>query len=143
MSMGMAVVMLVIAMFVMVMMVVIMVVIMRMVVAGVVRMIVMRMTMCGAGIGAAFGIKRRLDLDDARAQPLHHRLDHMIAADTQALRHELRRQMTVAEMPSDPDQMMRIGSLDLEQRLGRGDDLDQPAILEHQRVATAKCCGVL
>ena len=37
-----------------------------------------------AGIGAAFGIERRLDLDHARAKPFHHRLDHVIAADAQA-----------------------------------------------------------
>ena len=60
---------------------------------------------CAAGIGAALGIERRLDLDDAGAKPLHHRLDDMIAPDAQALWHDLRRQMTVAEMPGDPDQM--------------------------------------
>ena len=39
------------------------------------------LTMAAAGIGAAFGIERRLDLDDARAQALHHRLDHVVAPD--------------------------------------------------------------
>ena len=56
-------------------------------------------------IGAAFGIERRLDLDHARAQPLHHRLDDVVAPDAQALRHDLGRQMAVAEMPGDPHQM--------------------------------------
>ena len=95
-----------------------------------------------AGIGAAFGIERRLDLDDARAQPLHHRLDDVIAADAQALRHDLRRQMAVAEMPGDPDQMQRIGAADLEQRLGGRDHLDQPAVFQHQRIAAAQRDGV-
>ena len=45
--------------------------------------------------------------------------------------------MPVAEMPGDPDQMLRIVAADLGQRLGRRDHLDQPAIFEHQRVATA------
>src|SRR6185437_7834827 len=105
MSMGMAMVVLVTTMFIVVMMVMavivmvgmmimvvvvmLVIVIMRMVMAGMMRMIIMRMAMRSAGIGAAFGIKRRLDLDDARAQSLHHRLDHMIAADAQSLRHEL------------------------------------------------------
>ena len=94
------------------------------------------------GIGAAFGIERRLDLDDAGAESLHHRLDDVVAADAQALRHDLRRQMAVAEMPGDADQMQRIGAADLDQRLGRGDHLDQPAVLQHQRVAAAQRDGV-
>ena len=77
-----------------------------------------RMRVESLGIGAAFGIERRLDLDHARAEPLHHRLDDMIAPDAQAFRHDLGRQMAVAEMPGDPDQMMRVGAPDLEQRLG-------------------------
>ena len=49
-----------------------------------------RMRMGSLGIGAAFGIERRLDLDHARAQPLHHRFDDVIPADPQALAHDLR-----------------------------------------------------
>ena len=51
--------------------------------------------------------------------------------------------MPVAEMPGDADQMMGIGTLDLKQRLRRRHHLDQPAVLQHQRVAPAKCDGVL
>ena len=58
-----------------------------------------------ARVRAALGIERRLDLDDARAQPLHHRLDDVIASDAQAFRHDLGRQMAIAEMPGNPDQM--------------------------------------
>src|SRR5579864_8456288 len=71
------------------------------------RMILFRMTMCFtgsvrvafAGIRAALGIKRRLDLDQPSPQPRHHRFDHVIASDTQTLRHDLGRQVTVSEMP--------------------------------------------
>jgi hypothetical protein len=94
--------------------------------------------MAVAGIGAAFRIERRFDLDHARAEPFHHRLDDVIAPDTQALGHDLRRQMAIAEMPGDPNQMMRIVAPDLGQRLRRRDDLDQSAIVEHQRVATSQ-----
>ena len=93
-------------------------------------------------IGAAFGIERRLDLDDPRAEPLHHRLDDVIAADAQALRHDLRRQMAVAEMPGDPDQMQGIGAADFEQRLRDRHHLDQPSIFQHQRIAAAQRDGV-
>jgi hypothetical protein len=46
--------------------------------------------------------------------------------------------MPVAEMPGDPDQMQRIGAPDLDQRLRCCNHLDQPAILQHQRIAAAQ-----
>jgi hypothetical protein len=93
-------------------------------------------TMAGVGIGAAFGIERRLDLDDARAQSLHHGFDDMIAPYPQAFAGDLGRQMAIAEMPGDPDQMVRIDAADLHQRLR--DHFDQPVIVEHQRIAAAQ-----
>jgi hypothetical protein len=94
--------------------------------------------MAAAGIGAAFGIERRLDLDHARAEPFHHCLDHVIAPDPQALRHDLRRQMAITEMPGDPNQVLRVLPTNFEQRLRRRNDFDQPVIVEHQRVAAAQ-----
>ena len=165
MSMGViVVVMIVVAMFVVVM-VVTMVVIVTTVVVVMTMIVIMRGMGMGFGMGmrgmcmcmrvgfrrmgvtarvrAAFGIERRLDLDDARAQPLHHRLDDVIPADAQAFRHDLRRQMAVAEMPGDPNQMQRIGAADFEQRLRGRDHLDQPAVFQHQRIAAAQRDGVL
>jgi len=154
------VVMVVIAMLVMVMVITVamtvvmgMTVAMVMTIAMIVRGMIMRrmvvriglrrrMRMAAAGIGAAFGIERRLDLDHARAEPLHHLLDHVIAPDTQTLGHDLRRQMTVAEMPGDPDQMVRIGAANFNQRLRRRDHFDQPAVVEHQCIAAAQRDGV-
>src|SRR5438876_8030501 len=112
MSMGMVVLVLVVAMLVMVVMIVmvmtVITVIMRgMIVRGVIGVALLRAAMASAGIGATFGIERRLDLDDARSQSLHHRLDDVIAADAQAFTDDLRRQMPVAEVPGDSDQMMR------------------------------------
>src|SRR4051812_34866342 len=104
MSMGMAVMMLVLGTFIVVMMIVMMVC----------RMIMRRMA--AVGVGAAFRVERRLDLDDAGAQPSHHGFDHMIAPDAQAFGHDLRRQMTVAEMPGDANQMLRIAAADFRQR---------------------------
>jgi hypothetical protein len=43
--------------------------------------------------------------------------------------------MAIAEMPCDPNQMLRVAATDLHERLRRGHDLDQPAIFEHQCVA--------
>jgi hypothetical protein len=94
-----------------------------------------RMRVAAAGIGATLGVERCLDLDDPGAEPLHHRLDDVIAPDAQAPSRDLRRQMAVAEMPGDPNQMLRIVAADLGQRLRRRHNFDQPAIVKHQRVA--------
>jgi len=130
-----------IAMIVMMIVTMIMIVAMCMIMTGV-TVLLMRMPVRRAGIGATFRIERRLDLDDARAESLHHRLDDVILPDAERLWHDLRRQMPVAEMPGDPDQMMRIAPLDLEQRFRRRDHLDQPAVFQHQRVAAAQGDGV-
>ena len=103
-----------------------------------VRVTVFRMRM-HRGIRAAFGIERRLDLDDAGAEPRHHRLDDVVAANPQALRHDLRRQMAIAEMPGDANQILRIGATDFQKQLGRRYDLNQSSVLEHQSVAATQC----
>lgn len=95
-----------------------------------------------SGIGAAFGIEWRLDLDHLRAEPLHHLLDHMVAANAQAAGGDLRRQMAIAEMPGQPHQMAGIGAADLDQRLWCCDDLDEAAVFQHQGIAAAQGDGV-
>ena len=118
---------------------------MRMIAAMLVMaVIVMIMTMAGmtaAGISAAFGIERRVNDNDSRAESANHVLDHMIAPDAQALADNLRRQMAVAEMPGDPHQMIRIGTADFHQRLGRGNDFDQAPVFQHERIAPAQRDG--
>ena len=123
MSMGViVVVMIVVAMLVVMMMPVVIMVVMAMILRGMVMrgVIVAGRRRRGlgrvgmTGIGAAFGIERRLDLDDARAEPLHHRLDDVVAADAQALWHDLRRQMAIAEMPGDANQVRRIAAADFD-----------------------------
>ena len=46
-------------------------------------------------------------------------------------------------MPGDAHQMLRIVAANLDQRLGRRHHLDQPAVVQHQRVAAAQRHGVL
>lgn len=89
-------------------------------------------------IGAAFRIERRLDLDDAAAEPLHHVGDHVVAADANPFFADLGRQMTIADMPGKPRELARADAANLQKRLGRGDDLDKAPILQHQRVAAAQ-----
>jgi hypothetical protein len=92
----------------------------------------------GREVSAAFRIERRFDLHHAGTEPAHHLLDDMVAADAQRLGGDLRRQMTVAEMPGDAHEMRRVLAADFDQRLGRGDHLDQAAVFQHQRIATAQ-----
>jgi hypothetical protein len=94
-------------------------------------------------IGAAFGIERRFDLDDARAQAFHHFLDDVVAPDPQALAHDLRRQMAIAEMPSEANQMERVAAADFEQRLRRGHDFNQTPVFQDQRITPTQRNGGL
>ena len=93
-------------------------------------------------VGAAFGIERRFDLDDACAEALHHRLDDVIPADAKPFTDDLGRQMAIAEMPRDPHQMRRVAAANLYQRLGRAHHFDKPAVFQHQSIATAQCNGI-
>ena len=127
-------VMIVVAMFVVVMVIIMMIVITVVIVA----MIMRGMIMGRLRVRPTLGIERRLDLDDARAQSLHHRLDDVIPADAQAFWHDLGRQMAVAEMPGDPDQMQGIGAADFEQRLRGRHHLDQPSVFQDQRITAAQ-----
>jgi len=104
--------------------------------------IMVTMIVAGADIGAAFGIERRLDLDHAGAESLHHLLDDVIAPDPQMLARDLDRQVPVAEVPGKPHHLPGIDAAQLNQRLGRGDDLDQATVLEHQRVTAAQRDGL-
>jgi hypothetical protein len=141
--------MVVTAMLVVVMMAVAVVVSMVMAMVVVVRVIertvlmgMVVMPVAVAVIGAAFGIERRLDLDDPRAETFHHFLDHVVATDAQRLGRNLRRQVAIAEVPGDANQVLWIGAADFEQRLRRCDHFDQSPILQHQRIATAQSRGV-
>ena len=149
MSMGMAVVMVMLAMLVMVMMVaVVVIMVMTMAMPGMivgrmsVRCMVVgvagRMRVAVTGIGATLRVERRFDLDQTCTEPLHHRFDHVVAPDAQAACGDLRRQVTIAEMPGDANQMLRIAAADFHQRLRRRHDLDQPAILKHQCIASTQ-----
>jgi hypothetical protein len=129
-------------MMVVVMMIVITMMMVVVIAVVMVAMIVRSMIMSRLRIRPALGIERRLDLDDARTQSLYHRLDDVIPADAQAFWHDLRRQMAVAKMPGNPNQMKGIGAPDLKQRLGGRHHLDQPAIFQHQRITAAQRDGV-
>jgi len=96
------------------MMMIVIVLVMTMVVMAVMRMaviVVMRSDMLR--IGAAFRIERRLDLAGFRAEAAHHVGNHMVAADAQFCARDLRRQMSVAEVPGNAHEMFLVARADL------------------------------
>ena len=101
----------VVIMAVVIMVIVAMIMMMAMIVM---RVVVVTMGVTGICVGAAFGVERRLDLDHARAEALHHGLDDVIPANAQGFRHDLGRQMAVAQMPADTNEVMRIAAADFQ-----------------------------
>ena len=62
----------------------------------------------------------------------------MVAADEQMVRADLRRQVAVAEMPGEADEMLRAPGEDAGQRLQRGLDRDQATVVQAERIAVAE-----
>lgn len=104
-------------------------------------MAVIVMPMLRLGIGPAFGIKSRLDRANLTAEPLHHRLDHMVGPNAQPLPRDLNREVPVAKMPGKAQQMLRARRTDFDEFLGRPHHLDDATIFKLERVARAQCNG--
>ena len=107
-----------------------------------VAVIVAAMAVIGDNIRSAFRIERCLDLDHAGAEALDHVFDHVIATNAQVLSGDLHRQVPIAEMPGDTHQMPGIHAANFDQRLRRRDHLDEPAIVQHQRITAAQRHGL-
>ena len=90
------------------------------------------------GISAALWIERRFDFDHPRAQSLDHRFDDMVAPNPQTPSGDLRRHMAIAEVPGEANQVLCVATANFQKRLRRRNHLDQTAIFQHQRVATAQ-----
>lgn len=86
--------------------------------------------------------RRHLALDRG-AESLGHIGDHVVPADAygQPLQH-LDRQVPVAEVPDDAGKVAAIGAQDVGNVLGRRDDADDAAIIQHQPVAVIQYHGV-
>jgi hypothetical protein len=93
-------------------------------------------------VGAALGIERRFDRRQPRAEPAKHLLDDVIAPDAQPFADDLDVDVTIADVPSKPRQVVAIDSGDFNERLGPPDDPHDCAVLEHQPVAIAQRGGL-
>lgn len=94
--------------------------------------------MSRAGICADFRIERGFEPGDLTPEPSHHLGDDVVRANAQALAGDLQRQMPIAEMPGNPQQIDTIGGLDFEDRLGCGADTEKAAAVELETVALGK-----
>ena len=57
------------------------------------------------GIGAGFRVERRVDRVGVAAEAVDHRFDDVVGTDTDAVAEQLHRQVAIAEMPRDADQL--------------------------------------
>src|SRR5437879_12043483 len=81
-------------------------------------------------VGAAFRIEWRPELAHLGAEPPQHVDDDMVVADQDTLAFDLRRQVPVAEMPSEPRERGGIAAAHLDQVLLGRFHLDEAPLLE-------------
>lgn len=124
-----------VAMFVIMVMAVIMIMCVVMPVVMIVIVIMPMRVPAWGMIGAARRLERLVNLEDDGAEALQHGADDMIAEDDDAVFLDLRGKMPVAEMPGELDQMGAVATADFEEFLISGEDLDQFAVVAHQKVA--------
>lgn len=92
-------------------------------------------------VGAAFRVEWSVHRRETPAEFFHHILDHVIPADAQGLAHELGRQMPVAQMPGDLDQVGGVVRRNFHQFLRLGQHFHDPAIFKHKPVSVAQVNG--
>lgn len=89
-------------------------------------------------VGPALRCERFNDLTNTRAKSGKHVCDHVIPADQDTICLDLRRQMTVADMPGQHRQRARGLAAHLKQRFLRRNHLDTPPVVQHQPIAITK-----
>ena len=94
-------------------------------------------------ISAAFRIKGRFHMGKRSTQALQHGFNHMILADQNAAAFNLRRQMPIAEMPSQARQPFRRFGGDLNQGLRRGLHQNDTATFQQQTIPLVERGGLI
>ena len=83
-------------------------------------------------VRAAFGLERSLELSENCAEAGKHLFDHMVRPNTEGFMSNLRRQMTIAEMPCKAHKLATIFVRDLDNRFrGRLNHEPPPIIKLH------------
>jgi hypothetical protein len=112
---------------------------------GVLMLVIMTMAVrlrCLMRTGAGLGIEWRFGAHDLSAELRGHFLQPMIAADADAAGKDFHGHVTITELPGDASEELRLAG-DLRDRLGRGHDSYDAAVLEQKPVAVAQhgCLG--
>jgi hypothetical protein len=81
-------------------------------------------------VRAAFGLERSLDLSENCAEPGKHLFDHMVRPDTEGFLSNLRRQMTISEMPCKARKLAVIFVRDLDHRFCGRLNREPPSIIK-------------
>lgn len=118
------------------------VVIVRVVSVFVLMVVIVMAVDAAVTIGAAFGMEGGVDGHDIGAELDEHVLDHVITADAQAVAQQFGRQVPVAEVPGEAQQMRPILGCHLDQRLGRRLDRNDAPVLEQQPVTLLQRHGL-
>ena len=103
--------------------------------------IAMMMGSVRAAIRPSFGVEYRFHLGYLRAQPFQHLADHVIAADQQPVRLDLCRQVTIADLPGQREEVATIPAAHFMKALGLRTHLDYGAIGKEQSVAVTQEAG--
>lgn len=103
-------------------------------------MMVIGMMVAGMGpaIGAALGIEWRFNFLNRSAEAKQHVADHVVASEPDRSLGDLRRQVTVADLPGKRQEVPGVPAPHLHQLFRFGTDLDDAAIIKHQPVAMAQ-----
>ena len=75
------------------------------------------MVMVLVSIGAGLRFEHRFNRSELRAQAAQHLFQHVITPDAQPIGENLNVGVTVAELPRERSELLRIGRRDLEQAL--------------------------
>src|SRR5262249_52975880 len=95
------------------------------------------MTVSVVIVGAGFRVERRDDVGQCRAKPAQHLSNYVIAADAQTMLNDLYLGVPIAEVPSDPPNIMAAcGNLD--EVLGFAGHAHERTIFKQQAVPVAQ-----
>jgi hypothetical protein len=88
-----------------------------------------------AAVGAAFGLKRRLHLNELRAKAMEHLFDHVVGPNPKNVVSNFSRQMTVSQMPRKARELVRIFVSDFDDRLRSSLNLQPPPVFQLQAIS--------
>jgi hypothetical protein len=88
-----------------------------------------------ATVRAAFGLKRSVACPENGAETGKHLFDHMVRQDTEGFRSNLRRKMTISEVPCKSHKLARIFMPDLDNCFCGRPNHEPPPIVELHAIA--------